>query len=99
MSAQKWDPAAELRELRESRNPDKAIINYMGEHVWLRKMPALLPMYPNGYTSDCCFIDEPCSHHATFPKPNCNAPNCLHNAESAHNAHIASGLYTDVENA
>jgi hypothetical protein len=84
-----WNPCAELASLRWKA--DMPVVNHFGEHMWLKQMP--------GYITDCCFIDEPCERHSALPRPKCEISGCLHDGEAAHDAHIASGLYTEVSDA
>jgi hypothetical protein len=40
---------------------DMKVVNDFGEHVWLK------PYIKNGKRigiTDCCFVDNPCEHHA-----------------------------------
>lgn len=60
MSAEKWNPQADLESLRWRE--DTVVTNYDGERVWLA------PCYDadgrrSGVT-DCCREAEPCERHA-----------------------------------
>ena len=83
-----WDPAKELAGLRWKA--DMAVVNHFGEHMWLKAMPP--EPAPREYITDCCFIDEPCERHAKLPYPKCEREGCLHDEDTAHKAHMASGL-------
>jgi hypothetical protein len=73
------------------------VVNHFGEHMWLKRMPPEPPHLSHGYITDCCFIDEPCDHHAKLPRPKCDRAACLHDEAMAHEAHLASGLLTEVQ--
>lgn len=58
-----FEPEELLRFLRWGA--DSQIVNHFGEHVWLgqRWTCRVETREENGYITDCCFVDAPCSYH------------------------------------